>query len=151
MPYIEDCSFLDADVTVPRDFIDQVCTFVGYRRAWLPICKDLAIPRQGCDRDGWRVHGYGLLGVTKRDFWWAGGWDEWECWGGEDDVMRAKLEINSCKLLRGRLVGLNHQDHPFLGSEDDKSRYERQQRIRDTVTAFRDLSSRSAINPSDPF
>lgn len=131
--------FLDADVKVPPCFIDEVCSRVAYQQAWLPICRDLIIPRQGCDQSGWRIYGYGLLGIMKRDFWWTGGWDEWEFWGGEDDVMRGKLELNSCRLIRDRLRSLVHQHHPFAGCDDNASRMERQRRIEDALAIFKNL------------
>jgi glycosyltransferase involved in cell wall biosynthesis len=106
--------FMDCDIVVPPWLVDGAFERIHYKRAWFPICRDQRL-RPGTDAEGWRVHGFGLCGVTKRDLFWSGGWPEFDDWGCEDTLQHFKLRHDGCFILRERVPGLIHLDHPYVG------------------------------------
>jgi glycosyltransferase involved in cell wall biosynthesis len=137
--------FIDCDIVVPPGMLDAAFLRVQYKRTWFPICQDQR-PRAGCDAGGWRIHGFGICGVTKRDLFWSGGWPELEAWGGEDTFQHFKLRHDGCAIIRDRIPGLIHLDHPYRGY---RSREEaEQQRI--TLSAAMEHYRESRPNVRSP-
>lgn len=117
--------FSDADMRFDDGkVIEDAYKFVSEGYAFFPVCwseanrKDPDIVKRlkwkGLPRDasGWfRDEGYGLLALSKQDFYKTGGYTHLYKWGKEDDYIHSKVkEIK--KIKRGKYKTFVHQWHP---------------------------------------
>jgi glycosyltransferase involved in cell wall biosynthesis len=99
---------LDADILVRPSALRRAIDVLDRGQVWFPICRYL-------DEDGraasWQRHGYGIAALTRRAFDAAGGVPEFYSYGGEDDLLFARLAIH-VGIVREQAEGLEHQWHP---------------------------------------
>jgi len=103
----------DADMILPKDFLEHFFKNVSNEKSWFPICFSLLKNQPlGIDetKNGWwRDAGYGMVGITKKNFLNLGGLSEkYKIWGGEDNDFYNRLKT---KKIRSKCAGLFHSWH----------------------------------------
>jgi len=112
----------DADMTLPKDFIEQFSENVAQNTIWFPICYSLHEnkPRKinGEENGWWRDCGYGMVGCKRNDYWILGGLNEsFKEWGGEDNAFYDAVEKMKMRRVRKNSIGLFHNWHPHQWQE----------------------------------
>jgi len=80
----------DADMILPKNFVEQFFSNVSMEKTWFPVCFSLLKGRKFSNdetNDGWwRDAGYGMVGISKKTYMSLGGLNEnFSVWGGEDN------------------------------------------------------------------
>lgn len=118
--------FTDIDMLFCREVIDNAILHVKNGKAYFPICysfKDMQ------HKTGyWRKEGFGNVCLSK-NIHLSNKWDEYTCWGKEDDNLFQKLKNKS---VRETVENWLHQWHPI--SKDSKSL--NNMKILDDITIF---------------
>ena len=134
--------FLDADIWVPPNFLQQLQLRVTPGTCWFPVCYSLYAgrPREVWDDEPplaplhqytpqrangwWREAGKGLCAFTAADWQQLGGWDEQigATYGEEDGDLFRRAEALGLTVLRNRCQGLFHVWH--APSDEYRKRYE---------------------------
>jgi len=103
--------FLDSDILIPNNFYDMCLQNIKYNQAWLPIVRNDDGASARTDDEGFRIGGFGMVGITKRDFYFVDKWNEMEGWGYEDNLFFHKLKVNQIAVVRERCKDFIHQFH----------------------------------------
>ncbi|XP_031569204.1 beta-1,4-N-acetylgalactosaminyltransferase 3-like [Actinia tenebrosa] len=108
---------LDLHLDVPAYFVDDVRkhTVLGLQ-AYSPVlarleCGSNAVVKMG---SYWEFHGYGMVGIYKKDWDKFGGMNIEEFkykWGGEDIEMYDRILMAGYEADRKKIVGLHHYFH----------------------------------------
>ena len=112
--------FTDADIIFPEGFISRIIEKTAYNAPYFPIVRNESGRYfKYHSEDGWRMAGYGMLGIMSRDFWHIGGYDEeFTEWGGEDNAIYWKTGRAGMKKTRDK-SGLIHIGHPPATEDPD--------------------------------
>lgn len=128
--------FIDADVRVEPDFMDEVAGLLVPGAYYRPLPPD--------------VPTWGTVIVARSDFERVGGYDEvMEGWGGEDDDLYARLQFAGCRAggFPGRLLhGIEHGEAERVQHYAIKDR-ELNQRINALYLCIKSDMSRLAGRP----
>ncbi len=117
--------FSDADMRFDdKKVIEDAYKFVSEGYAFFPVCwseaneedpdivKRLRWKKLPANAPGWfRDEGYGLLALSKKDFYKTGGYVHLYEWGKEDNYIHAELKKIK-KIKRGKYKKFVHQWHP---------------------------------------
>lgn len=105
----------DADITIPVDFINQYYYNVYPDKCWFPICFSLARDKDRIiseENGWWRETGYGMVGLSKKNFLEVKGLNEdYKKWGGEDNDFYNRIPFIK---VRNKCIGLFHNWHPSI-------------------------------------
>jgi len=114
--------FCDADMTLPKTFVEDFEARVKPGQAWFPVCFSLYEnkPKIITKENGWwRVAGFGMAGVYKKDFFNVGAHNiKFRWWGGEDEELYKRLLKKGFKIVRDQYSGLFHNWHPQDNNDD---------------------------------
>jgi len=104
----------DADMSLPKDFVDQHNLHVTIHQVWFPICFSL---NQGAKKEikkengFWRHQGHGMVGIMRSKYFFLGSLSEkFKKWGGEDNDFFTRCR-RKLKVVRENCQGLYHNWH----------------------------------------
>jgi len=102
--------FIDADLLFPKNFVSLVDSKVRAGQAFFPIVRML---NQDGKPEVLAKWGYGVCGITRKDFEKTGKWDETRKeWGREDAWFFKATQKSGIKVVRDVVDGYFHQYHP---------------------------------------
>ncbi len=109
--YIRTDKFLTIgiDIEVPRDIVSRFNKRVGPGSVWI-------ITMAHVDKDrgfkSWRDQANGMIGMTKQDYFDLGGCDESMVRTGYDNHFANMISRSKLKVIREKVKGVNHVEHP---------------------------------------
>jgi len=113
----------DADMTLPKDLVEQCNKYVTQKTVWFPICFSLyenKHPVISSENGEWRITGKGMFASTKKQFEKAGKFNlQYKTWGWEDIDIWISYFNAGIMPLRKRCNGLIHNWHPSLEVETE--------------------------------
>ena len=101
--------FLDTDMLVEPQVIEAAVRACAQGHAYFPICYSYTQPQS--IGGYWRKEGFGITAMPRDLYEAAGGWDEFQHWGGEDIRMHERV-ARLAPVERAQQPGLHHQWHP---------------------------------------
>jgi hypothetical protein len=78
----------------------------------LPAQNKLRFKEGKVIRSGWARQGFGICGISTKDFNDSGGWPEYYSWGKEDPHFYDYFVKNEYNIIREKSAGLVHMWHP---------------------------------------
>lgn len=105
----------DADMILPRNFVELYDAYVDTRSVWFPICFSLKKGRPAiiAEENGyWRKPGHGMVGIHKDVYLKLGGLDEkFKTYGEEDGNFFSRVVKAGYNIHRTNCRGLFHEWH----------------------------------------
>lgn len=102
----------DADIYLPKNFVELANRYITEKTTWFPIVQDVDNLDHKDKYPKYRTQGYGIVGITRKNYLNIGGLDKrFKTWGLEDIDFFFKCYLQNIKPFREKKSKLLHLKH----------------------------------------
>ncbi len=113
----------DADIYLPKNFVKLANRYITEKTTWFPIVQDVDNLDNKDKSPKYRTQGYGIVGITRKNYLKIGGLDKrFKTWGLEDIDFYFKCYLHKIKPFRENKSKLLHLKHLKSLKNNSKSK-----------------------------